>query len=365
MVSLDVRAGAPGLSQRKLRPVKFWALLGACFIVLQIYVYTCWIASGDATSVSTGPTQVPAHMRVAAYVWQSASVIGIFAFAYWYIVRPLRRDGRLGFDGWLCLAFLTMYWQDILYNYVQPQILYNSVYLNHGSWFGHVPGWMSANAELNPEPLLAVGPMYFYLNFFAVLLGCAAMRKASSRWPRMGHFGLFAICFAAVALFDAILEPLLILPWGMFTYAGVISNLTLFYGHYYQYPIYEAFFAGLLFAGWASLRYFRDDRGQTLAERGLHQLRISGRKEKGLRFLALAGAANAAFLVLYNIPMALIGSQIDSYPRDVLERSYFTNGICGPGSDFACPGPDVPIRRPGSAHLGPSGELRPADGTEN
>src|SRR5438309_6507979 len=44
----------------------------------------------------------------------------------------------------------------------------------------------------------------------------------------------------------------------------------------------------------AFLRYFRSDRGETLAERGVDDIRLSGKFRTGLRFLALTGFVNLA-----------------------------------------------------------------------
>jgi hypothetical protein len=60
----------------------------------------------------------------------------------------------------------------------------------------------------------------------------------------------------------------------------------------------------------------------------------------------------------------VIGLHPAAWPRDVQSRSYFTDYICGAGTDRACPGPAVPLvrndngnPRAGSAYLDPTGKL--------
>jgi hypothetical protein len=57
-------------------------------------------------------------------------------------------------------------------------------------------------------------------------------------------------------------------------------------------------------------------------------------------------------------------SHTSSYPADVQKRSYFTDGICGAGTDTACSGPNVPIPvGNSSARVGPNGTLTVPKGT--
>jgi hypothetical protein len=144
---------------------------------------------------------------------------------------------------------------------------------------------------------------------------------------------------------------------GFYQLGGSISWLTLFRGHYYQFPIYEAFFMSAIWTGWASLRYFRNDRGQTLTDRGIEQLRVNGGRRTGVRFLALVGAFNLVFVLFYNIPIQFFALHADSWPTDITTRSYMTNGICGDGTEYACSGADIPIPRSGSRHVTPQGDL--------
>jgi hypothetical protein len=131
-------------------------------------------------------------------------------------------------------------------------------------------------------------------------------------------------------------------------------------GHYYQLPIYEVILAAAWWTALAALRFFKDRRGNTVVERGVESVSTSGRRRTLLRLLALVGAANSIFLA-YNIAYVFIGGlHAGPWPTDIQYRSYLVDNLCGPGTTYACPGPGVPIPRPGSAHLAPSGELIPS-----
>ena len=102
---------------------------------------------------------------------------------------------------------------------------------------------------------------------------------------------------------------------------------------------------GAVETGLASIKFFTDDRERTFVERGLENVRGGFAKQQFVRFLAIFAAVSACFFVFYNIPAQWIGMHADPWPKDVLERSYFTQSVCGEGSgsDRACPDPSVPI----------------------
>ena len=56
-------------------------------------------------------------------------------------------------------------------------------------------------------------------------------------------------------------------------------------------------------------------------------------------------------------PSSPAGLHGGPWPADVQNRSYLTNGVCGPGTSYACASPSVPTPRRNSAHLDPAGEL--------
>lgn len=349
--------------ERKTRPVMFWAMLGAMFLALIVYLLVAWLTSGNVTTTHSGPTPVPTWMKVTLRTWEFVGIPITIYTVYHFVVRPWRRDGRLSPDGLMLLAMMTCYWQDIMLDYTQYWCTYNSYLFNFGSWNAQIPGWLPPNGNQLVEPFLWAWPLYAYMCFLAAVLGCFVMRKAKARWPELGKFGLFMVCFGFIFVLDVILEPVF-MALGFYTYAGAIPWMTIFHGHYYQLPIYQSVLFSATLAGWASLRYFRNDKGQTVAERGIDQMRCTARNKTRLRFLALVGVANVIYLGFYNIPYQFFALHAAPWPKDIIERSYFTNNLCGPGTEYACSGPNVPIPRPDSAHLSPDGELVVPAGTK-
>lgn len=356
----------PGGSQfepPRFKPVKAWAWLGVVFLTVEIIAMSGWVLSGDMKRTPTGPTPIPDWMRWTAHGWE---VLGLFAYAWFlwvFLIKPWRREGHITLDGLFCIVFQTMYWQDSLLNYFQTWCTYNTVFWNLGAWDPHILGWLSPNGNLMAEPLIWVMPIYVTLVFGPVVTGCWAMRKIRARYPQMGNVGLLASVFGLFVIFDLIMEPAF-LRLGYYSYPGAIRSLSLFPGTYYQFPLYEAIIWPATYTVWAGLRYFKNDKGQTIAERGVEDLKVGPKQKTWVRWLALTGVCNLIFMVVYSLPAAIAGLHADPWPEDVTKRSYLTDGFCGPGTEYACPGPNVPIPRPDSAHLGPNGELVVPNGTK-
>src|SRR5437016_5878101 len=84
---------------KKFRPVLLWAALGGGFLAFAIYLWTRWIFSGEFKTTPTGQTHVPTYMHVFLRVHEIAGPFILAFFAYWFIIRPLRREGHLSWDG--------------------------------------------------------------------------------------------------------------------------------------------------------------------------------------------------------------------------------------------------------------------------
>jgi hypothetical protein len=215
-----------------------------------------------------------------------------------------------------------------------------------------------------PEPLLTNIPGYMYGVLLLTIVGCALMRKIKNRWPGISNLRLVLVTYAVAIVFDFIMEGLILLPIGFYSYPGAIQELSINAGTYYQYPIYEGFMWGGVQAALCCLRFFTDDRGRTVVERGLDRVRGGFVKQQFVRFLAIFGGVSACFFLFYNVPATWLGMQGDPWPEDVQKRSYFNPGICGEGTDRPCPNPDLPLPTKHSGYVNHDGELVLPEGVE-
>jgi hypothetical protein len=325
---LDRTAPVQAEAEPPGKPVKVWALLGGVILAFQIFIWAKWITGPNFKRVPTGATNPPTAMKVTIWTFL---ILGFFAAAYalWrFVIAPWRREGRLSLDGMLCLSFLLAYFQDPLFNYSGTWLTYNSYMPNMGSWLSEIPGSLAAahpGAQFAESPLW-VAPLFVYTLLPVCILINWVMRRAKARWPGISKLRLFVVAWAFAAVFTLVLEAAVLMPMGFYTYAGADGSLSVNPSHYYKYPIYEAVVWGALWAAWGCLRYFRNDRGETLAERGIEHVNASPAQKTGLRFLAVFGAVSVAFLCIYNIPAQDFATHAQAFPRDVQNRSYFLNG---------------------------------------
>ena len=62
------------------------------------------------------------------------------------------------------------------------------------------------------------------------------------------------------------------------------------------------------------------------------------------RLMAIVGFMYTMIIGLYWLPYWTIwGAHSSNFPMDIQKRSYLMNGLCGPGTDRACPDPNVPL----------------------
>lgn len=356
-------AGAAGAARpvetqaRKAKPVKYWALIGAGFLALQAYVYFRWLTSGDLSATPVGPDDAPGWMIGAIWAQQILAPLGLLVFAYFFVWRPIRRDGRISLDGLFVLCALGVWWMDPMVNYTQNFATYNTNYINLGSWVEFIPGWMAPNGGNFAEPLLWTGPAYVWGMLGGVIVCNKVMGWVKQRWPQTGTLGLIATGFAFFVFFDTLFE-FFFMRLGVYTYPGAHDGWSFFAGKYYQFPIYEALLWGATWTGFACIRFFRNDKGQTVAERGIDEVRATPRQKTFVRFLALLGIWSIVFMG-YNVAWAWISLNQSDWPEDITNRSYFTSELCETGTDRHCPGPEIPIPRPDSSFVNRQGELQP------
>lgn len=355
-------AGAPAMRQpyveeRPFKPVKVLAAAGVLALAMEALVIGRWIAGPHFKQTPVGPSSVPTYMKVGLTALTAIGAAAWLACMWFFLIRPWLRERRITVDGMFAITFVLIYWLDPFGDWVVPQFTYNAWLWNRGSWLPEA-GSLMPNAGRIPEPVFLTGPLYLWCIFGVVVGANVLMRKAKARWPQLGTFGMVAGTIGCFIVWDLFWE-LTFIRIGYWTYPTTPHWLTIFGGNWYRINLTEPMCWGTTWAAFALLRYFKDDKGRTVAERGADQIRTTSRNQSLLRFLAIYGTCNVFFLLFYIIPTNAIAIHGDSWPKDTLKRSYFTDGVCGAGTGYACPSQGTPIPRPQSAHLNPAGQLVP------
>jgi hypothetical protein len=346
---------------RRVRPVMFFALLGGLFLTLGVYEWLASLFSGDLKPTTAGRGTGPEWVLWSVHGQEVLlGLLGLVVLVV-VVVIPWRKTGHLTFDGMMVLSWATLWAiQDPWVSYSQTVISYNSTAFNLGCPQCHVPGWLSNNTLA--EPIIwglgcYLGPMYLF-----TLVACRLMTKARQRWPQIGPFGLIMVAIGFMAVSDVILEVLW--TWtSVYSYGGADPRMSLFGQSYFKYPLWVGLFWGVAWGLIASIRYFTNDKGQTVVERGLNDVKASDKAKQALRLLAVIGAMNGLFAFAYNVPVQWFSLHAHAFPDDLLNRPYLLGGVCGPGTDYACPDPRVPIPRGAeSGRVNPDGNFYAPNG---
>jgi len=325
------------VAQKTTQPVKVWAWIGLFFVLLQLYIYVDWVSGPNFARTHTGADPVPGIVKTWAWFVQISTVLTMVAAIAW-VVRQSLRERRLTFDGMLLIAWLSVMWQDPLLNYIRPTFFYNAYLVSFGSWVESVPGWISPHGGRLASPLLLSGFGYMNCLFFSIGI-CALMRFAKKGIPSIGVPGLLLVALAAGFVMDMGYEVFMCRTT-LYAYPGVVRSLSLWGGERYQFPLYESLFWGFVWAAAGALRYFRDDKGRSIVERGADSLAVTDRTRTVIRTLAIVGFLNVIY-VLFNIAINFAALHIDSTPTGY--QTWMRTGLCGAGTEYACPGPEVPI----------------------
>lgn len=322
-----------GLPARRLtvRPVVLWASVGALLVTLELVALGAWVAGPDFVRVPTGANAPPAWMRTVLNTGQIIFPLLALYLFYRFLWRPWHRERTVTIDGILCVGFLLASFFDPLSNLHHDWWSYNSYLVNFGSVLSVIPGANAADGHGTGQAfsLLLVPGGYVAVFVPCSILGCAIMRRAKQRWPRLNAAGLVLVCLLSMMVVDVIVEGMFFLRLGFWSYAG--GHVPLLSGsHYYKYSLQVLIGSGIFFSMGGWIRYFVNDRGETIGERGLSSLRLPPRRRIAVRFLAVIATLHIGLLVLYHVPMTLIDTHPATWPRDATARSYFTHGVCGP-----------------------------------
>ncbi len=270
-----------------------------------------WLTGPYFTSVPTGAVDPPTWMKAVFITWQILCYPVIAIFIYLWVIKPWHRNRTIPLDGMLFIAFMFMSIQDSCSNFFGYWYTVNSHLINMGSFVNDIPGWMGFGRSGAQVPwAIFFHPFEYVAGTFAFcFIGSGLMELfPDTIQPEAAHADP-----GRVPCFDIVIEGLF-QTLGFYTMAG--GKISFFPDTYEKFPVIETFFIATLNISIVALRYFKNDKGETLVDRGLNSMVISDGKKQVVRLLALIGAIQTIFLFCYNIPIAAyMGSNPGVWPN--------------------------------------------------
>jgi hypothetical protein len=289
--------------------IALWALLGVIGLVIVVQALLRWVL--DSSQFSAAPLNTADHY--AQWRWVSLrgveviSAIVFFWLANLTIVRPLRRNGRLGIDGKIFIACLIGAVVDGMLNIIQYLFAWNAHSINLGSWSKFLPLHSSHANPRYAEALLWGIPMYIYFCIGVAIAGCLIVQALRKRSPRISNMSALAVVWVAAFIFDFVVENGIIRLTQAYSFAKTPHALTLWPGSLYQFPIYESVSVATLGVLFTALRLSAVDSpdGVSIVERGYH--RFPAALQEPLRVIAVIGFALTVLFMIYHLPFNWLG----------------------------------------------------------
>lgn len=335
---------APGTAAADRRwnwPVAL-AVFGGLCLATQAWVWIAWLRTGPVAITRWRDTGDGSWKLAIAY---QVGASALFVAVVTWVVRQCRKEGRLTFDAKFCLAGLATFWLDPTANVLLPVYTYSSQWVNLNDWLGQVPLVRNPDAGRLPEPVLFLLPLYTVGWLGAALAVNGIMRWVRRRFPHWRAGRALALAVVVALVCDILLELPMFLG-NLWSNQGA-PRIGLFADRGALYPVTEMLFATLIFTGFGALRYFRNDRGETLVERGLTG---SHRRRAWISQLALIGVINAMWM---GLTLGYTVAGLYSGPWRAM-KPWVNNAVCdSPGVTGTrygpCPGsPGFRLPLPGS-----------------
>jgi hypothetical protein len=346
MTSSDAAVDSVIVSTRQSAAIKVWATIGAFAVVMQVWVYGRFIASGPEQVTRFRDTSAP------SYVWAKIFEVSEVVFLIITVTavgRVAWRQRRLTREAMFLIGFASVLWLDPLLNYFRPGFYFSSNFINVESWTQYIPFSVAPHSNLNPTPVLWI--VGTYVGFFlpVILMVVKLMQRVKRRWPTASLPRLMAAGYLVALPMDLALE-LSALRTGTFAYPSGWRNFAIWGGETYQFPLLEAIAAPMFWVSVAAMIYSSSQRRAARRDVVLDLMPIeygaehiaSPRRATLARLLAVIGFSNVMFLVL---PMGL--PQLGIIDTDPFPTNYapdLHNGWCGDNGEpyGPCPGPGVP-----------------------
>lgn len=322
---------------------RIWMVTGALWFALFVYCMTAWVLGPNFEPVTFGRDQASPNYVLFIRTLE-VIMLTLTAWLLWlFVFKPLVRDGKLSFDGLFFLACGTMVLQEPWHAWIRPQLLYNDIFFNYGSWMGTLPV-SSPTAYITPLPIAFAGLGYFWIVAGPAWCGSRFMGWLKQRNPGITVFKLVGLGFLAFCIFDLIIESF-ITRAGLFIYLSTVPWYTVFAGEPHQFPLTETICWAGTYTVLACFHFFRNDRGETWADRNFDSVAMPSSLKTFARWLGMVGVCQMIILGTWNIPYLFFA--LKGGPSVVTEESHpwLTAGICGTSTPYDCPGPGVPFAR--------------------
>jgi hypothetical protein len=327
------------VGHRRVTPVGVCASIGVALAGLQLYLLLRWLLGSNFQEVTPGPSEPPMWMQISIRTVEVLSTAVALWMIYHFVIRPWRRERHVPYDGLVVLAALAVSMYDPLNSYFHTWFAYNSYFFNRGTPVVNLPGWQSFNepgAQI-AWPIFFIPPLYAVMFVGIPMLGCWVMRTAKSKRPTLSSAALVVIAFALVAVIDIVLEGPVVMRLGFYDHTG--PSIPILDSHYGHNAIANIVLVAAAVTLATSLRYFRNDRGETFVERGSYKLG-SGPKTTVVRFFAVFAAIQVILFAGYHLPMAVwtIFNPNAQWHSNMVDNSYLNDHLCGVGTPRTCPG---------------------------
>lgn len=297
---------------------QYLAVVGVAFLIWNGWTLVAWLADGprqvtefrDPHSVSWWA----AHILEGSLVVASIPVVVL-------LIRGCRRERRfLTFDVMFCLCCSMILWGDVGINVFQPVYVSSSNFVNLTGPCGHMPFVVNPDCGRVPDAIL----MFFLLETFMLLAFSKGFARLVARWrsrrPDLTNPQLFLRMIGVAAI--ASLGEIVAIGLGLWTYTGPrwMSISPGSGGNYHFIILIET---SVFFAAVAAIYVFRNDRGETIVERGLDG--YPPRRRRAITCLALYAAVQLLLWGPGSTPMAIASFFQDGWRK---MPAHLLNDVC-------------------------------------
>jgi hypothetical protein len=247
----------------------YLAVFGVLMLVTQTWTWIGWLLGK--------PYSITKYKTPGSLNWWAAHTYEVlfgclFVYLVIWVTRRCLQARRVVFDAKLMIAGVSLLWLDAWTNITAPLWTYSSNFINLNNPLAGFPLAINPDIGRMAFPFVLHAFVYPSVNLCAGIVVCAVIRKLLEWQPSQSFAQLLLKVVLIGILFDIAFEmPMFLL--GLWAYPGTPNFLSFFPGTAQKFPIWEIIPAGLAFAAFGALRYFKDDRGLELTERGLDHLK--------------------------------------------------------------------------------------------